>query len=165
MAEGDKAIEGTDRRRCAFSVPWASQLTQKRGSVLEKNRQREMSGGRYLVADRTGGFMITPLPGATELKAGSAHVRSSACNRRWSITKVTRWRRYRRQPGDHRLLAGSGAYAFGDHERFEQTYFSTFKNMYLAATARVAMKMAITGSPGVWRRAERLRSPSGDGRD
>ncbi|STM59719.1 acetyl-coenzyme A synthetase [Escherichia coli] len=44
-------------------------------------------------------------------------------------------------PGQARTL-------FGDHERFEQTYFSTSKICISAATARVAMKMAITGSPG-----------------
>ncbi len=165
MAEGDKAIEGPTVRRCAFSVPWASQLTRKRGVVLEEDRQREMPGGRHLVETETGGFMITPLPGATELKAVRQHVRSSACNRRWSITKVTAEGGHRRQSGAHRLLAGSGGTLFGDHERFEQTYFSTFKNCISAATARVVMKMAITGSPGRGRRAERLRSPPGDGRD
>lgn len=56
MAEGDKAIEAPTVRRCAFSVPWASQLTRKRGSGTGKNRQREMSGGRYLVADRNWRF-------------------------------------------------------------------------------------------------------------
>ncbi len=101
MAEGDKAIEAPTVRRCAFSVPWASQLTRKVGVVLEEDRQREMSGGRYMVQTETGGFMITPLPGATELKVVRQRVRSSACNRRWSITKVPAGRRYRRQPGDY----------------------------------------------------------------
>ncbi len=76
MAEGDKAIEGTDRSSLRILGSWASQLTRKRGKpVLEKNRQQECSGGRYLVADRNRRFHDHPeLPGATELKAGSASI-------------------------------------------------------------------------------------------
>ncbi len=99
----------------------------------------------------TGGFMITPLPGATELKAGSATrpffgVQPALVDNEGnplegategSLVITDSW------PGQARTL-------FGDHERFEQTYFSTFKICISAATARVAMKMAITGSPGVW---------------
>ena len=81
----------------------------------------------------TGGFMITPLPGATELKAGSAtrpffgvqtalvdnegHPLEGAAE--GSLVITDSW------PGQARTL-------FGDHERFEQTYFSTFKNMYFS---------------------------------
>ncbi|WP_312046695.1 AMP-binding enzyme, partial [Erwinia sp.] len=81
----------------------------------------------------TGGFMIAPLPGATELKAGSAtkpffgvqpalvdnegNALEGACE--GNLVIVDAW------PGLARTL-------FGDHERFEQTYFSTFKNMYFS---------------------------------
>lgn len=41
-------------------------------------------------------------------------------------------RRDRGQPGDRRLWPGQARTLFGDHERFEQTYFSTFKNMYFS---------------------------------
>lgn len=77
--------------------------------------------------------MITPLPGAIELKAGSAtrpffgvqpalvdnegHPQEGATEGNLVITDS--W------PGQARTL-------FGDHERFEQTYFSTFKNMYFS---------------------------------
>jgi acetyl-CoA synthetase len=51
---------------------------------------------------------------------------------RWWITKVIRWKATEGNlvitdswPGQARTL-------FGDHERFEQTYFSTFKNMYFS---------------------------------
>ena len=37
----------------------------------------------------TGGIMITPLPGATDLKQGSATRPSLVSNRRWSTAKVT----------------------------------------------------------------------------
>lgn len=79
----------------------------------------------------TGGIMITPLPGATDLKPGSAtlpffgvkpelvdgtgSVLSGATSGNLVITSS--W------PGQARTL-------WQDHERFEQTYFSTYDNMY-----------------------------------
>ena len=77
--------------------------------------------------------MITPLPGATELKAGSATrpffgVQPALVDNEGnplegategSLVITDSW------PGQARTL-------FGDHERFEQTYFSTFKNMYFS---------------------------------
>ncbi len=65
MAEGDKRSKAPTVRRCAFSVPWASQLPGSVGVVLEEDRQREMPGGHTWWQTETGGFMITPLPGAT----------------------------------------------------------------------------------------------------
>ncbi|HSA82976.1 MAG TPA: AMP-binding protein, partial [Geminicoccaceae bacterium] len=79
----------------------------------------------------TGGILITPLPGATKLKPGSA-------------TRPF----FGVQPaivdGDGRLLEGAAEgnlvildswpgqmrTVFGDHERFVRTYFSTFKGRY-----------------------------------
>jgi acetyl-CoA synthetase len=79
----------------------------------------------------TGGILITPLPGATALKPGSA-------------TRPF----FGVQPGlvdaDGKLLEGKAdgnlvlldswpgqmRTVFGDHERFVQTYFSAFKGMY-----------------------------------
>jgi acetyl-CoA synthetase len=79
----------------------------------------------------TGGILITPLPGATPLKPGSAT---------WPFFGV--------QPaivdGDGRILEGPcegnlvmlDAWpgimrtVYGDHDRFIQTYFATFKGMY-----------------------------------
>src|SRR5262245_18863370 len=79
----------------------------------------------------TGGILITPLPGATKLKPGSAtqpffgvvpeivdadgKVLDGACTGNLCIAKS--W------PGQMRTV-------YGDHERFEQTYFSTYKNKY-----------------------------------
>ena len=81
----------------------------------------------------TGGIMITPLPGATDLKPGSAtrpffgvkpelvdnegKVLTGAAE--GSLVITDSW------PGQSRSL-------WGDHERFEQTYFSTYDNMYFA---------------------------------
>ena len=79
----------------------------------------------------TGGILITPLPGATDLKPGSAtrpffgvqpvvvdgegnHL-EGACEGNLCIADS--W------PGQMRTV-------YGDHERFEQTYFSTYKGKY-----------------------------------
>ncbi len=79
----------------------------------------------------TGGILITPLPGATKLKAGSAtrpffgvqpqlvdnegKVLDGATDGNLCI--VDSW------PGQMRTV-------YGDHERFVQTYFSTYKGKY-----------------------------------
>ncbi len=79
----------------------------------------------------TGGAMITPLPGATDLKPGSAtqpmfgvqpaivdndgHVQHGATE--GPLVILDSW------PGQMRTV-------YGDHERFFQTYFSTFPGMY-----------------------------------
>jgi acetyl-CoA synthetase len=79
----------------------------------------------------TGGILITPLPGATPLKPGSAT---------WSFFGV----RPGIVDGDGRLLEGPcegnlvmlDAWpgimrtVYGDHQRFVQTYFAAFKGMY-----------------------------------
>ena len=79
----------------------------------------------------TGGILITPLPGATPLKPGSAttpffgvqpvivdsegNILDGPCEGNLCISDS--W------PGQMRSV-------FGDHDRFIQTYFSTYKNLY-----------------------------------
>lgn len=79
----------------------------------------------------TGGFMITPLPGAMTLKPGSAsrpffgvdpvvlRDDASVCNRNEGGKLCIRkpW------PGMMRTM-------WGDHDRFVDTYFTMFENMY-----------------------------------
>jgi acetyl-CoA synthetase len=79
----------------------------------------------------TGGVLITPLPGATDLKPGSATrpffgVQPALVDNIGNVVEgategnlviLDSW------PGQMRTV-------YGDHERFEQTYFSTFKGMY-----------------------------------
>ncbi len=79
----------------------------------------------------TGGMMITPFPGATELKPGSATkpvfgVEAALVDNagkelegeaEGNLVIKGSW------PGQARTL-------WGDHERFEQTYFSTYDNLY-----------------------------------
>ena len=78
-----------------------------------------------------GGIMITPLPGATDLKAGSATRPFFGV-----VPEIV--------DGDSNLIEGAGSgnlciaepwpgmmrTVYGDHERFIQTYFSTYKGRY-----------------------------------
>ncbi|WP_265516268.1 acetate--CoA ligase [Nitratireductor luteus] len=79
----------------------------------------------------TGGILISPLPGATDLKAGSA-------------TRPFFGVRPQLVDGDGNVLEGAASgnlciadswpgqmrTVYGDHERFIQTYFSTYKGKY-----------------------------------
>ena len=79
----------------------------------------------------TGGIMITPLPGATKLKPGSATspffgVKPELMDADGKLVEgagqgnmilTDSW------PGQMRSL-------YGDHKRFEETYFSTYDNVY-----------------------------------
>ncbi|WP_332065796.1 acetate--CoA ligase [Bartonella sp. CB189] len=79
----------------------------------------------------TGGHMITPLPGATKLKAGSAThpffgIQPQIIDTQGNVLEgeaegnlciIDSW------PGQMRTL-------YNDHERFIQTYFSTYKGKY-----------------------------------
>lgn len=79
----------------------------------------------------TGGILITPLPGATDLKAGSATrpffgVQPQLVDNEGNLLEgaadgnlciVDSW------PGQMRTV-------YGDHERFIQTYFATYKGKY-----------------------------------
>jgi len=97
---------------------------------------RVVGDGRCPIVDtwwqtETGGILITPLPGATALKPGSAtrpffgvtpevvdaegKVLEGACE--GNLCLADSW------PGQMRTV-------YGDHERFEQTYFSTYKGKY-----------------------------------
>lgn len=134
MAEGDKAIAGTHRS----SLRILGSVGEPINPEAWEWYYNKIGDGRCPIVDtwwqtETGGFMITPLPGATELKAGSAtkpffgvqpalvdnegNAQEGACE--GNLVIVDSW------PGQARTL-------FGDHDRFEQTYFSTFKNMYFS---------------------------------
>jgi acetyl-CoA synthetase len=97
---------------------------------------RVVGEGRCPIVDtwwqtETGGIMITPLPGATDLKAGSA-------------TKPFFGVKPALVDGDGKLLEGAASgnlvitdswpgqmrTVYGDHKRFMDTYFATYKGMY-----------------------------------
>jgi acetyl-CoA synthetase len=97
---------------------------------------RVVGDGRCPIVDtwwqtETGGILITPLPGATDQKPGSAgrpffglrpeivdsagQVLEGACE--GNLVIADSW------PGQMRTV-------YGDHKRFEETYFSTYPNKY-----------------------------------
>ena len=97
---------------------------------------RVVGNGRCPVVDtwwqtETGGILITPLPGATKLKPGSATrpffgIRPALVDDQGRILDG---------PGSGNLVLldswpGQMRTVFRDHERFVQTYFSTYKGMY-----------------------------------
>ncbi|MBN1084427.1 acetate--CoA ligase [Erwinia aphidicola] len=134
MAEGDRAIEGTDRSSLRILGSVGEPINPEAWEWFHK----KIGNGNCPISDtwwqtETGGFMITPLPGATALKPGSVThpffgVQPALVDNEGNVLEgategnlaiVDSW------PGQARTL-------FGDHERFEQTYFSTFKNMYFS---------------------------------
>jgi len=97
---------------------------------------RVVGDGRCPIVDtwwqtETGGILISPLPGATPLKPGSATLPLPGVKplivdgdghelqgvAEGNLCIADSW------PGQMRTV-------FGDHERFKQTYFSTFKGLY-----------------------------------
>ncbi|HEI9879829.1 TPA: acetate--CoA ligase [Proteus mirabilis] len=134
MAEGDKAIEGTQRTSLRILGSVGEPINPEAWEWF----YQKMGRSQCPIVDtwwqtETGGFMITPLLGAMDLKPGSAtrpffgvqpaivdnmgEIQDGACE--GNLVIVDSW------PGQARTL-------FGDHDRFEQTYFSTFKGMYFS---------------------------------
>jgi acetyl-CoA synthetase len=132
MREGNKPVERTSRAslRLLGSVgepinpeAWLwyyNVVGEKRCPVVDTWWQTE-----------TGGIMISPLPGATALKPGSATLPLPGVQPLLvdgdgkELTGATEGNLCIRDswPGMMRTV-------FGDHERFIQTYFSTFKGLY-----------------------------------
>ncbi|NUU68527.1 acetate--CoA ligase [Enterobacteriaceae bacterium BIT-l23] len=134
MAEGDKAIEGTDRSSLRILGSVGEPINPEAWEWFwDKIGNRHCPVMDTWWQTETGGFMIAPMPGATELKAGSATLPFFGVQpelvdnegnalpgaTEGNLTITDSW------PGQARTL-------FGDHERFEQTYFSTFKNRYFS---------------------------------
>ncbi|HEY8594785.1 MAG TPA: acetate--CoA ligase [Devosiaceae bacterium] len=82
----------------------------------------------------TGGIMLTPLPGATALKPGSATrpffgVQPVVLDNEGTLLEG---------PAEGNLCIadswpGQARTIYGDHERFVETYFSTFKGLYFSS--------------------------------
>ncbi|WP_428698733.1 acetate--CoA ligase [Stappia sp.] len=132
MGAGDEHVQSTDRSslRILGSVgepinpeAWIwyhEQVGDKRCPIVDTWWQTE-----------TGGILITPLPGATALKPGSATrpffgVQPALVDAEGTIVEGA---------GEGNLVItdswpGQMRTVYGDHERFVQTYFSTYKGMY-----------------------------------
>ncbi len=132
MAEGKAPVEGTSRSSLRLLGSVGEPINPEAWEWYYKTIGDE----RCPIVDtwwqtETGGIMITPLPGATDMKPGSATrpffgVQPALVDNSGMILEgatdgnlvmVDSW------PGQSRSV-------YGDHERFVQTYFSTFRGMY-----------------------------------
>ncbi|MCR9582079.1 acetate--CoA ligase [Vibrio antiquarius] len=136
MAKGDEAVAGTSRSSLRIMGSVGEPINPEAWEWYYKTIGNENSP----IVDtwwqtETGGILIAPLPGATDLKPGSATrpffgVQPALVDNMGNILEdivaegnlviLDSW------PGQMRTV-------YGDHERFEQTYFSTFKGMYFTS--------------------------------
>jgi acetyl-CoA synthetase len=132
MAKGDEPIKGSERDslRILGSVgePINPEAWQWYYHKIGKSQSPIMDTWWQT---ETGGILITPLPGVTDLKPGSATlpffgVTPALMSSEGEILEgeaegnlviTSSW------PGQARTV-------WGDHERYNQTYFSTYENMY-----------------------------------
>jgi acetyl-CoA synthetase len=132
MAAGEEPLKGTSRKTLKLLGSVGEPINPEAWEWYH----RVVGEGRCPIVDtwwqtETGGILITPLPGATDLKPGSAgrpffglqpeivdsagHVLEGACE--GNLVIADSW------PGQMRTV-------YGDHKRFEETYFSTYPNKY-----------------------------------
>jgi acetyl-CoA synthetase len=132
MQAGDEPVKKTSRE----SLRLLGSVGEPINPEAWEWYHRVIGDGRCPIVDtwwqtETGGILITPLPGATKLKPGSAtrpffgvvpeivdadgKVLDGETTGNLCLTRS--W------PGQMRTV-------YGDHERFEQTYFSTYKGKY-----------------------------------
>ncbi|MFM5588824.1 acetate--CoA ligase [Aeromonas rivipollensis] len=132
MAKGKEAIEGTSRQSLRIMGSVGEPINPEAWEWY----YRTIGDERCPIVDtwwqtETGGILISPLPGVTALKPGSATrpffgVQPALVDNlgeplegatEGNLVITDSW------PGQMRTV-------FGDHERFEQTYFSTFPGRY-----------------------------------
>ena len=132
MAAGEEPVKRTSRKTLKLLGSVGEPINPEAWEWYH----RVVGEGRCPIVDtwwqtETGGILITPLPGATDLKPGSAgrpffglqpeivdsagHVLEGACE--GNLVIADSW------PGQMRTV-------YGDHKRFEETYFSTYPNKY-----------------------------------
>lgn len=132
MAKGNEAVTGTSRQSLRIMGSVGEPINPEAWEWY----YRTIGDERCPIVDtwwqtETGGILITPLPGVTALKPGSATrpffgVQPALVDNlgeplegatEGNLVITDSW------PGQMRTV-------FGDHERFEQTYFSTFPGRY-----------------------------------
>ena len=132
MGAGDDFVKRTDRS----SLKLLGTVGEPINPEAWEWYHRVVGDGRCPIVDtwwqtETGGILITPLPGATKLKPGSATrpffgIKPELVDDKGTVLKgaasgnlviLDSW------PGQMRSV-------YRDHERFVQTYFSTYKGMY-----------------------------------
>ena len=132
MGAGDDYVRRTDRS----SLRLLGSVGEPINPEAWEWYHRVVGDGRCPIVDtwwqtETGGILITPLPGATKLKPGSATrpffgIKPALVDEKGTLLEgaasgnlviLDSW------PGQMRTV-------YGDHERFVQTYFATYPGMY-----------------------------------
>jgi acetyl-CoA synthetase len=132
MREGEEPVKSTSRA----SLRILGSVGEPINPEAWEWYHRVVGDGRCPIVDtwwqtETGGILITPLPGATDLKPGSATkpffgIQPQLVDNEGGVLEgategnlclIDSW------PGQMRTL-------YGDHDRFEQTYFTTYKGKY-----------------------------------
>ncbi|MCL1479473.1 acetate--CoA ligase [Marinobacter sp. M3C] len=132
MAQGESCMDGTTRN----SLRILGSVGEPINPEAWEWYHRVMGHGKCPIVDtwwqtETGGILISPLPGATDLKPGSATVPFFGVQpalvdaegtllegvAEGNLVIMDSW------PGQMRTI-------YGDHERFIETYFSAYKGMY-----------------------------------
>jgi acetyl-CoA synthetase len=132
MRDGDDPVKKTSRK----SLRLLGSVGEPINPEAWEWYHRVVGDGRCPIVDtwwqtETGGILISPLPGAFDLKPGSATlpffgVRPALVDNEGNLLEgatdgnlvlLDSW------PGQMRTV-------YGDHQRFIETYFSTFKGMY-----------------------------------
>lgn len=132
MAQGDNVMASSTRK----SLRLLGSVGEPINPEAWEWYHRVIGNGQCPIVDtwwqtETGGILIAPLPGATDLKPGSATlpffgVQPALVDAEGNILGGE-------AEGNLVLLdswPGQGRSIWGDHERFVQTYFSTYKGMY-----------------------------------
>ncbi len=132
MREGDDFVKRTSRS----SLRLLGSVGEPINPEAWEWYHRVVGDGRCPIVDtwwqtETGGVMISPLPGATALKPGSASLPFFGVQPLLLTTEGA----VIEGPGDGCLVIkdswpGQMRTVWGDHDRFFQTYFSTFKGTY-----------------------------------
>ena len=134
MAQGDKAIEGTHRKSLRLLGSVGEPINPEAWEWYFKT----IGNSNCPIVDtwwqtETGGILISPLPGATDLKPGCAtqplpgvqpaivdnegHILEGVAE--GNLVVLDSW------PGQMRSI-------YGDHKRFVETYFKTFPGKYFS---------------------------------
>ena len=139
MREGDGPVKATSRKSLRILGTVGEPINPEAWLWYHD----VVGGGRCPIVDtwwqtETGGHLITPLPGATDLKPGSAAkpffgVRPALVDNEGALLEgaasgnlviLDSW------PGQMRTV-------YGDHQRFIDTYFSTYEGMYFTGDGAV----------------------------
>lgn len=134
MAQGDLAITGTQRTSLRIMGSVGEPINPEAWEWYYNT----IGNSKCPIVDtwwqtETGGFMLTPLPGATELKAGSATLPFFGVK----PALVDNDGKLLDGPSEGNLIITDSWPAqartlYGDHDRFEQTYFASFKGSYFS---------------------------------